>query len=197
MNIKDNSELIIASNNKNKIREIREIFINEFDNIYSLFDKGIDIEIEETGVTFEENATIKARAISKLTGMYALADDSGLQVYALGGDPGVYSARYAGKQCSDSANNEKLILSMANITDRRAKFTSSVVLCAPDGEIISALGHVEGEITHKLIGDSGFGYDPLFFSYELNETFAVASNVKKNTVSHRARALSNLSKLIK
>ena len=196
MILKNNSDLIIASNNKNKIREIREIFVDVFTNIYSLFDKNIDIEIEEIGITFEENAIIKAETISKLTGMYALADDSGLEVYALGGGPGVYSARYAGEPCSDYLNNQLLLKNMQNINDRRARFTSSVVICAPDGKIISSDGHVEGEIKHELIGSEGFGYDPLFYSFELSETFGTASNKMKNEVSHRARALHDLAKKI-
>ena len=196
MIIKNNCDLIIASNNKNKIREIRELFTHVFDNIYSLFDKGIDVDIEETGVTFEENSIIKAKAIAEMTGCYSLADDSGLEVYALGGEPGVYSARYAQIPCSDSANNEKLLANMIDITDRRAKFTSVVALCSPSGEVITAQGSVEGEIEYSLIGTGGFGYDPLFLSHELGETFGTATNEAKNTVSHRARALDKLSKLI-
>lgn len=196
MIIKDNCDLIIASNNKNKIREIRELFVDIFDNIYSLFDKGIDVDVEETGITFEENAIIKAKAISEMTGMYSLADDSGLEVYALDREPGVYSARYAGVPSSDSANNDKLLANMVEITDRRARFTSVVALCSPSGEVITELGSVEGEIKHSLLGTGGFGYDPIFFSYELGETFGTATNEAKNTVSHRARALDKLSKLI-
>ena len=196
MIITKNCDLIIASNNINKIREIREIFVDVFNNIYSLFDKNINIDIPETGVTFEENAIIKAKTISDLTGMYALADDSGLEVYALDGAPGVYSARYAGEKCNDDANNTLLLENMKNIHDRRARFTSSVVICAPNGDTISALGHVEGELKHSLIGTGGFGYDPMFYSYELQETFGTATSKMKNKVSHRARALEELSKLI-
>lgn len=190
-------DLIIASNNKNKIREIKAIFTGIFENVYSLADKGIDIEIEETGSTFIENATIKAKTISDMTGMVTLADDSGLEVLALNGEPGVYSARYAGEPCDDEANNTKLLDVMKDITDRRAKFTSAVVLYFPDGKVLSATGSTDGTILYKGEGNGGFGYDPLFMSSELCKTFGIATAEEKNQISHRARALENLKNLLK
>lgn len=190
-------DLIIASNNKNKVKEIKEIFTGIFDNVYSLADKHINIDIEETGSTFEENALIKARAICDLTGMTALADDSGLEVDALGGEPGVYSARYAGSGHDDHANNRKLLKALEGVTDRKAHFTCVVALCSPNGDIATARGEVQGYILTAPVGDNGFGYDPLFFSTELGKSFALATAEEKNAISHRGRALQKLKKIIK
>lgn len=189
-------DIIIASNNKHKIREIKEILGDKFDNIFSLSDKNIDIEIEETGLTFYENALIKAETICKLTGLPTLSDDSGLEVEALNGAPGVYSARYAGEPSSDKKNNELLLKNLKNITNRKARFTCVIVLCYPDGSNISATGYCNGEILFKEDGNGGFGYDPLFYSYDLKKSFGVATGEEKNSVSHRAIALKNLYKLL-
>lgn len=182
-------ELVIASNNKNKVREITQILGNFFDRMYSLKDLGIDIEIEETGATFYENALIKAKAVSERTGMAALSDDSGLEVIALGGAPGVYSARYAGTDGDDAANNALLLENMEYTDDRRARFVSCVVLYFPDGQVISAEGETAGEILREKQGENGFGYDPLFYSLDLKKSFGESSAEEKNGVSHRARAL--------
>lgn len=190
-------DLIIASNNKNKVKEIKEIFTGIFDNVYSLADKHINIDIEENGSTFEENALIKARTICELTGMTTLADDSGLEVDALGGEPGIYSARYAGEGHDDAANNQKLLKAMEEVTDRKAHFTCAVALCSPNGDITTARGEVQGYILNEAVGDNGFGYDPLFFSTELGKSFAIATKEEKNAISHRGRALQKLKKLIK
>lgn len=194
--MKNFEELIIASNNKNKVKEIKSILGGYFKNIYSLEEKNINVEIEETGSTFEENAIIKAKYITKLTGMVALADDSGLEVEALGGAPGVYSARYAGEPCNDKANNKKLLNEMKNIENRNAQFTSVIALTFPNGKILTACGHTSGKVLCEEVGTGGFGYDPLFFSYDLKKTFGVATSEEKNTISHRSRALENLKKLL-
>lgn len=183
------NELIIASNNKHKIVEIKQILGDFFDKIYSLADKGIEVEIEETGTTFVENAIIKAKYIAELTGIPALSDDSGLQVNALDGAPGVYSARYAGEPSDSAKNNAKLLENMKNIKDRKANFTSAIAICFPNGEIITAEGQTYGSILTNFEGNGGFGYDPLFFSNDLQKSFGIATAEEKNSVSHRARAL--------
>lgn len=185
-------DLIIASNNAHKIKEIKTILSGVFTNIYSLKEKGIDIEIEESGDTFYDNALIKAKAIYDLTGVPALADDSGLEVSYLNGAPGVYSARYAGEPCNDHKNNEKLKEALKGISDRRARFVSEVVLYASPERIISGKGAVNGVMLEEEKGDGGFGYDPLFYCLELGKTFAEASAQEKNSVSHRSRALNDL-----
>lgn len=191
---------VVASNNKNKIREIKEILGDKFENIFSLKELNIDIDIEETGKTFEENAYIKASTIAQLTGMTAIADDSGLCVDELGGEPGVYSARYAGEPCNDENNNAKLLNNLqvreqeTEIINRRAHFISVVVLCNPDLESVSGRGEVVGEIIDERRGKNGFGYDPIFFCNELNKTFAEAESEEKNKISHRFRAIQDLLK---
>ncbi len=190
------NDLIIASNNQNKIREIKEILGNFFTNIYSLSDKNINVEIEETGSTFEENAIIKAKYIAELTGITALSDDSGLEVNALDGRPGVYSARYAGKNANTENNNAKLLKELDGVTDRRANFTSVIAICYPNGEIITAKGATYGRILEKLEGNNGFGYDPLFFSNDLQKSFGIATSEEKNKVSHRGLALQKMKELL-
>lgn len=190
------NDLIIASNNQNKIREIKEILGNFFTNIYSLSDKNINVEIEETGSTFEENAIIKAKYIAELTGITALSDDSGLEVNALDGRPGVYSARYAGENANTENNNTKLLKELDGVTDRRANFSSVIAICYPNGEIITAKGATYGRILEKLEGNNGFGYDPLFFSNDLQKSFGIATSEEKNKVSHRGLALQKMKELL-
>lgn len=184
-------KLVIASNNKNKLREIKEIVGNFFEVVYSLEDLGIVTEIVEDGNTFFDNALIKARTISKLSNMVALADDSGLCVEALGGAPGVFSARYSGVS-SDDKNMELLLKNMEDIENRNACFVSNVVLYYPDGTYIATEGYTYGSILREKDGDKGFGYDPIFFSEDLNMSFGKADSKDKNEVSHRARALKEL-----
>jgi len=184
-------ELVIATNNLNKLKEIKAIIGDKFDKLYSLKELGIDIEIEETGTTLEENALIKARTILNITKMPTLADDTGLMVDALNGAPGVYSARYAGEDQNDKANRSLLLKNLEGIINRNAHFETAIALCYPDGKEILAKGKVEGYITTEEIGSDGFGYDSIFFSTELGHTFAQANSLK-NTVSHRSRALANL-----
>lgn len=190
-------KLIIASNNAHKIEEIKAILKPYFDEILSLKEFGLDIEAEETGSTFYENALIKAKAVSKASNCAALADDSGLMVDALNGRPGVYSARFAGYPCNDLENNYKLLNLMKNIENRYCKFVSDVVLYYPDGKVIDGIGECGGELLRYFDGNSGFGYDPLFYCTELNKTFAAASKLEKNAVSHRYKALMDLVKKLK
>lgn len=188
-------KIAIATNNPNKLREIRAILGGFFDEALSLSDLGIDIDIEETGTTLTENALIKARTIRDLTGLPALADDSGLMVDALGGAPGVYSARYAGEEHDDKKNNALLLKNLEG-KPRDAKFCSVIALCYPDGRELTAEGSVRGVILEEERGTGGFGYDPLFFSPELGKTFAEATPEQKNSVSHRSRALRAMLELL-
>ena len=185
-------KLVLASQNAGKLRELRALFGAEYD-VSSMGELGVDMEIEETGTTFEENARIKAETLCARTGCAALADDSGLEVDCLGGAPGVYSARYAGVHGDDAANNALLV---ANVRDfpapRTARFVSAVALARPGRETLIARGSCEGEVLLEERGEGGFGYDPLFYSHDLHKTFAEASADEKNAVSHRARALKNL-----
>ncbi|MBQ7500952.1 MAG: XTP/dITP diphosphatase [Clostridia bacterium] len=186
-------KLILASNNKNKISELDALMKGsgiEGVEILSLADIGYTDEIEETGETFEENARIKAKTIADL-GYCAVADDSGLCVDALGGAPGVYSARYCGHHGDDEANNRKLLEDLANVPDekRTAYFMSSIVCVMPDiGREIAVYGKAHGIILHEKHGCGGFGYDPLFYYPPLDKTFAELTPDEKNTVSHRGAA---------
>ena len=185
-------ELVIASNNKNKAREIREILGGSFEKTYTLAELGIICDPEETAEDFLGNALIKARAIGALTDKAVIADDSGLMVDCLGGAPGVHSARYAGEPVSDDANNALLLKNMEGRSPRTAKYVATTVLLYPDGSYKVATGEVEGEILTEARGEGGFGYDPYFYSYDLRKTFAEATAEEKNSVSHRARALKKL-----
>lgn len=190
---------VLASNNSHKLDEIRALMADKFDKVCSLSDMDIHTDIDETGTTFEENAFIKAQTIfDMLGGGYAvIADDSGLCVEALGGAPGVYSARYAGEPCDDGKNNRLLLKNLHEREslfpkNRRAYFASVVAAVLPDGRKLSGEGRVYGEVLDEYRGNGGFGYDPLFYCEELGKTFAEASMAEKNTVSHRARALAAL-----
>ncbi len=190
-------KLIAATNNKYKLQEMTDILGEKFE-VVSLKDMGIDVDVEEDGSTFYANALKKAREISKISGMVALADDSGLMVDALYGAPGVYSARYANMEfCDDGSNNAKLLKEMKDIENRSAKFVSCVVLYYPNGNHISARGEVEGHILYEHTGDNGFGYDPLFHSHDLDLSFGHATAEQKNSVSHRGRALEKLKDMLK
>lgn len=185
-------KIALATNNRNKVKEMRAVLGGHFDEMLSLDDLGIATEIEETGETLTENALIKARAVLKLTGLPSLADDSGLMVDALNGAPGVYSARYAGEEHDDKKNNALLLENMKDVDDRSAHFCSVIALCFPDGRELTAEGRVDGRILYSERGANGFGYDPLFYSDELGKSFAEASPEEKNSISHRGRALRNM-----
>ena len=188
---------VLASNNKHKLVEIKTMLEGKFDDILTLKDLNIQVEIEENGITFEQNAYIKASEIAKMTGLPAIGDDSGICVNALDGEPNIYSARYAGEPSDDKKNNEKLLnkihaLEKDGQVDRTAYFQSVVVLCYPDGKYISGSGRTYGKIIDEYRGDNGFGYDPLFLSDELGKTFGEATMEEKNKISHRSRALADL-----
>ncbi len=177
-------EIVLASGNKGKLVEFRAILDGV--KVLTPKDLGIEFDVEETGSTFYENALIKARALNKLCGLPTLADDSGLCVEALGGAPGVYSARYSGG--TDADNIAKLLGALKGEKNRKAYFESCIVYY--DGSnIIEATGRTYGAITEAPSGKGGFGYDPIFYSDDLGKTFGDSSESEKNAVSHRARAL--------
>lgn len=182
-------KLAIATNNAHKLQEIRAILSGQFDELLSLKDLGIDVDVEETGKTLEENALLKARTIQELCHMPTLADDTGLMVDALNGAPGVYSARYAGEEHNDANNRALLLKNLKNERNRKAHFATVIAIVYPNGDFITSKGRVEGEILQEERGTEGFGYDSLFYSYELKKTFAEATQEEKNSVSHRGRAL--------
>lgn len=181
-------KLIAASNNKNKLREFEAILGGRY-RIVSMREAGIDAEIDETGTTFEENALIKANYVMQATGCAAIADDSGLEVDALGGAPGVYSARYCGRHGDDEANNDLLLANLAGVpAPRTARYVAAIALVRPGKEPVVRCGACEGEILKDRRGNGGFGYDPLFLC-ETGETFAEISMEKKNEISHRRRGI--------
>lgn len=186
-------KMIIASSNKGKIEEFKKI-LGDYYEILSLSDVGFIDEIEETGTTFEENSYIKAKAVFDKTGIATLADDSGLVVPSLNGEPGVLSARYAGDH--DMEKNKKKLLEKIEGKDRYAYFVCALTLLDEKGKICVS-GKTEGEILREESGNGGFGYDPLFFSYDLKKSFALCSENEKNSVSHRGRAVKELLKVIK
>jgi XTP/dITP diphosphohydrolase len=183
-------KLVIASNNPGKLRELQLTLASLSIEILTQAQLGID-EAEEPHCTFIENALAKARHVSRISGLPALADDSGLCVDALGGAPGVQSARYAGEPKSDSRNNEKLLQAMAGVIDRRAHYYCVLVLVrhADDPQPLIAEGEWHGEIAQQMLGEGGFGYDPLFWLPQLNKMSAELSRDEKAQISHRAQAL--------
>lgn len=188
-------KLLIASNNANKAREIRQILGNRFAEILTLKDAGIDIDVLEDGSTFKENAVKKAETVLAVSGFDAvLADDSGLCVDALHGAPGIFSARYAGEGHNDADNNAKLIADMADVPNdlRGCRFVSAVALARKGQPTLCAEGCVEGRLLHEARGSNGFGYDPYFFYEPFGASFAELSAEQKNAVSHRRRALESL-----
>lgn len=186
--------VVIATNNAHKVEEISTALNFEGWEFRTLRELGVESDPEENAATFEGNARIKARAAHEASGgLAALADDSGLEVDALGGAPGVHSARYAGEPCDDAANNAKLLAELANVPDekRTARFVSTLVFIDEDGTEYVARGTVEGRIGFEERGSEGFGYDPLFFpdAFDGQWTFAEVPQAEKNSVSHRGNAL--------
>ena len=191
--------IIAASRNQHKITEIEAITKKFGMNIVSRDEAGIPkFEIEEDGETFEENSFKKANEIMKVCGKITIADDSGLLVDYLGGAPGVYSARFAGEDGNDTKNNEKLLMLLEGVSykERRAKFVSVITMVYPDGTQLAARGECEGHIIDAPVGENGFGYDPLFVPDGYQRTFAQLSAEEKNQISHRAKALKQLEKLL-
>ena len=193
------TELVLASGNQGKIAEFRRLLEGLDIQVYSMKNySGID-EIEENGVTFAENALIKARTVCKVTGIPALADDSGLMVDALDGAPGIYSARVAGEQRNDDDNNRKLLqlLEPVGEAQRTGQFFCAIAIVLPDGREYAVEGICRGKILRSLQGSGGFGYDPLFYVEELGKTFAELTLDEKNEISHRGRANRKAVEIIK
>lgn len=198
-------KLVIASNNKKKIKELKSIVENLGWDVKSLSDENIDIEVNEDGLTFEANAEKKAREIYNFLvkrgdkDFAVLSDDSGLEVDYLNGEPGVYSARYAGEHGNDAANNRKLLENLrdAKGKDRRGRFVCAIAFIGIDGKSSIVRGTVEGLIMEELNGEGGFGYDPLFYYEPARKTFAELEASEKNKISHRANALKEIEKYIK
>ena len=183
--------LIFATGNEHKMKEIREILDESKYEIVSMKEAGVDIDIVEDGTTFEENALIKAKAVMKVTGQLTLADDSGLEIDALNGEPGIYSARYMGEETSYHIKNVNLIERLTGVPDgkRTARFVCCVAAAFPDRKTEVVRGTIEGHIGYKEEGENGFGYDPIFYVPEYGCTTASMSSETKNAISHRGKAL--------
>ncbi len=183
--------IIVATKNSGKVKEIADILSKYEIEVISQKDAGIDVDVDETGSTFEENALIKARAVSMLCDEPVLADDSGLCIEALLGAPGIYSARYGGDLPYEE-KMAKLLGEMSGKENRKAKFCCVMALVFPNGEELIAKGECHGRIMEEMKGTSGFGFDPVFYSDELKKGFAECSDEEKNQVSHRGKALCDL-----
>ena len=193
-------KIVLASKNKHKLEEISKI-TQRFDfELVLQSELGVDVDVEETGTTFEENSLLKAEAVMKATGLPALADDSGIAVDALNGEPGVYSARYGFDESLDDWGRLLLLLkNTENVPDgqRQAQFVCVITLIFPDGKVIQTRGEAHGELLRQAVGTGGFGYDPIFYYPPLKCSFAELSAQQKNQVSHRAVALENFYKKLK
>lgn len=189
-------KLIIASNNKHKIYEIKTILGSRFEEILSMSEAGIEHETLEDGDTFLANARKKAKEIAEISGCAALADDSGICADALGGAPGVYSARFSGVHGDDLANNRLLVEKLKDKEDKSAHYTAAVVLAYPDGSEISAEGYMYGRIIDTPRGERGFGYDPHFVPTGESRTVAEMSDEEKNAISHRGEALRKIVEIL-
>lgn len=191
--------IILATNNKSKVKEISEMMSGSDITFVSLADAGINVEVEETGTTFEENALLKAREICKLSGKPTISDDSGLEIDALDGAPGIYSSRFMGEDTSYDIKNNALIEKLENVADpdRTARFRCCMALVLPDGREFVTEGAMEGIIAREPKGINGFGYDPILFIPEYNRTSAELSSKEKNNISHRGEALRKMIEVIK
>ena len=188
-------KVVLASHNPHKLVEIREILQPLGIDVVLESELGVAVEVEETGTTFAENAYLKAKAVMEATGLPALADDSGIAVKALGGAPGIYSARYGGDPTLDDWGRLQLLRqNTAQVPDgqRQAKFVAAIALVYPDGRQIAVQGEVHGELLRQPVGEGGFGYDPIFYYPPAGKSFAQLTAEEKNQVSHRARALRSL-----
>ena len=182
-------KFVLASHNPNKLREMSAILGQFGIEVVSPAGLNIHVDVEETGTTFEENSMLKARAIMELSGLPAIADDSGLCVDCLNGAPGVYSARYGGEGLDDQGRYRLLLENMRGQSPRTAQFVSVITCCFPNGDVLTARGECPGTIAFAPMGESGFGYDPVFFIPQLKKTFAQLSAEEKNAISHRGKAL--------
>ena len=182
-------KVVLASKNAHKLQELQDILSAQGVEVILESAAGVDVEVEETGTTFEENSLLKARAVMEASGLPAIADDSGLMVDALNGAPGVYSARYGGPGLEDAGRYRLLLENMRGVLDRKCRFVSAITLCMPSGDIVTARGECPGTLAYAPQGENGFGYDPIFFVPEKKKTFAQLTAEEKNAISHRGRAL--------
>ena len=182
-------KVVLASTNAHKLQELQDILSAQGVEVILESAAGVDVEVEETGTTFEENSLLKARAVMEASGLPAIADDSGLMVDALNGAPGVYSARYGGPGLDDAGRYRLLLENMRGVLDRKCRFVSAITLCMPSGDIVTARGECPGTLAYAPQGENGFGYDPIFFVPEKKKTFAPLTAEEKNAISHRGRAL--------
>lgn len=189
-------EVVLATRNKGKVKEFADLLEGVIENIISLDDLESPPEVVEDGETFTENALKKARTIAEYSGKPTLADDSGLAVQALGGRPGVYSARYSGEDATDKTNIDKLLQELGDNPNRGAKFVCVLALVLPEGNEIVAEGQCPGEILNEQRGEGGFGYDPVFYLPERGKTMAEVPPEIKNSISHRARAVGKLKEIL-
>ncbi len=189
-------DIIVATNNQGKVKEIKQLLYPH--NVMSQSEIGIDIDVEETGDTFVENAFLKARALKSYTTCPIIADDSGLMVDYLNGEPGVYSARYAGENTTPMQGIEKLLKNLEGVPfdGRSAHFVSVIALVMPDGSEYSFEGRCDGYITNILKGENGFGFDPVFYYPPFDKTFAELTDEQKNSISHRYAAMKKLKDFI-
>lgn len=190
-------KFVLASNNAKKLIEMREILGELGIEVISQKEAGISTSPEETGTTFEDNSLIKAAAACEASGLPALADDSGLVVDALGGQPGVYSARYGGEELTDRQRYELLLSNMEGIENRTARFVSCIAAVFPNGDRITAEGTCEGKVMYAPAGDGGFGYDPIFFSTEMGKSMAEMTHEEKNSISHRGNAMRKFAPMLR
>ncbi|MDH6603023.1 XTP/dITP diphosphohydrolase [Bacilli bacterium PM5-9] len=191
------NKLIVASNNLNKIKEIKKILEPLNIDVSSLSDVNIDIDVEETGSTFKENAYIKAKEIYDLIKLPVLSDDSGLEVISLNNEPGIYSARYAGEHKNDEDNIDKLLENVKGVNNRDARFVCAMALIIDNDTEYIVEGYLDGEIIDERKGNNGFGYDPIFYLKDLDMTLAEIDAKKKNEISHRSNALKQIYDIIK
>ena len=182
-------KVVLASKNAHKLQELQDILSAQGVEVILESAAGVDVEVEETGTTFEENSLLKARAVMEASGLPAIADDSGMMVDALNGAPGVYSARYGGPGLDDAGRYRLLLENMRGVLDRKCRFVSAITLCMPSGDIVTARGECPGTLAYAPQGENGFGYDPIFFVPEKKKTFAQLTAEEKNAISHRGRAL--------
>ena len=182
-------KVVLASKNAHKLQELQDILSAQGVEVILESAAGVDVEVEETGTTFEENSLLKARAVMEASGLPAIADDSGLMVDALNGAPGVYSAQYGGPGLDDAGRYRLLLENMRGVLDRKCRFVSAITLCMPSGDIVTARGECPGTLAYAPQGENGFGYDPIFFVPEKKKTFAQLTAEEKNAISHRGRAL--------
>ena len=187
-------KIILATKNKGKIKDFEKLTEGMNIEVLSILDNIDFPDVVEDGKTFEENSAKKALEIAKYTGIITVSDDSGLCVDTLNGEPGIYSARYFGENTTDELNIEKLLKNLSNIEkkDRKAHFVSVVSIAFPDGTVKSFRGETQGEILFEKEGNNGFGYDPIFYSYDLGKSFGLATIEEKKSVSHRGRAFEKL-----